>query len=443
MNLTVFDPDNKKIALWELIVLISSVYFALVIPFNLVFDLPDTPPLIALNILVTVIFGLDILYNFNLAFSRYGKLVTDRKEISKRYLGRWFWIDLLAFIPFGLIFAPLNLLNLHRLVKLLRITRLLKLVRVINTIQKEASSRMNPAILRLGVLLFWIVMVAHFITCGWLSIYPRAAGQGIGGQYLRAFYWTITTITTIGYGDITPNTNNEIVYVIIIELIGAAMYGLIIGNIANLIVNIDVAKNQFKEKVEKINTFLKYRNIPHSVQKKINDYYQYLWETRRGYEETSVLQDLPEPLKVTVSLYLNKEIIEKVPIFEGASDEFIRDIILNLQPVVYSPNDYIVRAGEMGSDMYFISKGAVEVLSPDETITYATLTAGQFFGEMALLLSIPRTATIKALDYCDLYRLHKDTFDMVLGRFPDFEEQIRRLSEKRKAENEQLKKKKK
>jgi voltage-gated potassium channel len=253
-------------------------------------------------------------------------------------------------------------------------------------------------------------------------------------RFIEAFYWTITTLTTIGYGDIIPAGSLQRVFVIMIEILGAGMYGLVIGNIANLIANIDVAKTQYKEKLDKINTFLKYRNIPYNLQRKINDYYNYLWESRRGYDESSVLADLPGPLKESVSLYLNKDIIEKVPIFEAASEDLIKEVIMNMEPVVFTPGDYIVRAGEVGFDMYFISRGRVDVVSADEKTQYAILTAGQFFGEIALLLSMPRTATIKAQEYCDLYRLDKDTFDRILTRYPDFTKNIQELVEERRAE---------
>ena len=179
------------------------------------------------------------------------------------------------------------------------------------------------------------------------------------------------------------------------------------------------------------------------MQKKINNYYSYLWESRRGYDESSVLQDLPDHLKVSVSLFLNKEIIDKVPIFEGANEDFIKEIILHLTPVVFTPGDFIVKAGEVGFDMYFISKGSVDVMSADERIDYATLASGNFFGEIALLLSMPRTATIKAREYCDLYRLDKDTFDRVLSRYPEFAETIMAMAKKRSKEIQAAEKRKK
>ena len=257
---------------------------------------------------------------------------------------------------------------------------------------------------------------------------------GPGSRYLVSFYWTITTLTTIGYGDITPDGSIQLVYVIIIELLGAGMYGLIIGNIANIVANIDIAKSQYREKLEKINTFLRYKGIPQQLQRKINDYYNYLWETRKGYNETSVLEDLPDPLKLSVSLFLNKEIIEKVPIFKGASDDLVTEIIINMKPVVYTPGDIIVTAGEVGYDMFFINRGSVDVLSADCRTVYVTFGSGQFFGEIALLLSTPRTATIRAREYCDLYRLEKETFDRIIAGHPEFAKTINDLVKKRKAE---------
>ena len=107
---------------------------------------------------------------------------------------------------------------------------------------------------------------------------------------------------------------------------------------------------------------------------------------------------------------------------------------MNLVPVVYTPGDYIVTAGEVGYDMFFISKGSVDVVSADGTTVYATLSDGHFFGEIALLLSMPRTASIVAKGYCDLYSLDKDTFDRILARYPLFAENIKTLAEKRRDE---------
>ncbi len=431
-------PEDRFKTIWDSFVLLVSVFSALLFPLLMVFEMKSFFLSRIAPFFVSLVFIADIIISFKTGYIYRGVLIKDDRSVSRRYLRGWFSLDLIAALPLGVsaVYIPgsavLRILQLNVVVKLLKSNK---------TIRRLAGSNVNPAILRLLLLVLYILLAAHIISCGWILIGGVSSELDQVSSYIRAFYWTITTVTTIGYGDITPVGNNQTLFVVFIELLGAAMYGLVIGNIANLLANIDVSKTQYKEKMDKINAFMKYQNIPHDLQKKINDYYDYLWESRRGYDESSVLADLPDPLKVSVSLHINKEIIEKVPIFQHAGEDLIKEIIMNLEPVVFTPGDYVVVAGEVGFDMFFISKGSVDVLSADEKVKYTTLTSGAFFGEIALLLSTPRTATIKAVEYCDFYRLHKDTFDKIISRYPDFEASIKELAEKRKAETESSKKK--
>lgn len=435
-DIPIIHPDSKVRYYWDFIILIATLYLAIEIPLSLVFVLPGSPALSIINTLVGIIYVADIGMRFNIGIDEQGRIITDRRKIASRYLHGWFPVDLLAAMPLGVFLSGTKLSSLSKLAKMLRFNRLLKLVRADTTIRNVAGRHANPAIVRLGLLVFWVLMAAHIISCGWIAIEGNPLDLSQRDQYIRAFYWTVTTLTTIGYGDITPQTNSQIVFVVMIEILGAGMYGLIIGNIANLISNIDITKAQYREKVERVNTFLKYRNIPLDVQKKINNYYSYLWESMRGYDESAVISDLPAPLRTQVALCLNQDIIEKVPIFEGAGQELLKDIVVNLKPVVFTPGDYIVTAGEVGDEMYFISKGSVDVVSEDGRTVYAMLTDGQFFGEMALVLSTPRTASIIARDYCDLYSLNKETFDRILEKYPEFGKTIKELAEGRRAEQE-------
>ena len=436
-----FHPENKLRTAWDFFVLAVTVLGAIVIPLSVIFDFSSSAAAAALLWVIPTVFIADILVQFNTGFYRMGKTVTRRSSIAVRYLKGWFALDLLAALPLGLIIGAL-VPGPGTVLLLISLNPLLKLIHSGTTLYRIGGTRINPAILRLVLLVFWILLVAHMVSCGWILISGNPQNLDSAPLYIRAFYWTITTLTTIGYGDIVPTEPAQTVFVIFIELLGAAMYGMIIGNIANLIANIDVAKSQYREKLDKINAFLNYRNIPHDLQRKINNYYSYLWESRRGYDESAVIEDLPVALKTTVSLRINREIIEKVPLFQTAGEDLIREIVLNLTPVVFTPGDTIVTAGEVGFQMYFISQGSVDVLSADEQTVYATLTAGQFFGEIALLLSMPRTATIRAREYCDLYRLDKENFDRVIQRYPDFAERINELAEKRQAENEAIQKSK-
>ena len=91
----------------------------------------------------------------------------------------------------------------------------------------------------------------------------------------------------------------------------------------------------------------------------------------------------------------------------------------------------IFQAGEMGRHLYFISQGKVEVIAPDGKTIYTTLEAGDFFGEIALISNQPRTASVRTIDYCDLYTIDRDTFQRILTHYPDFERHIQEVAQMR------------
>jgi len=313
---------------------------------------------------------------------------------------------------------------------------LLKLGRVGQQIHRWHRGELeNPNLVRLFLFLFWMALSLHWIACGWLALRGINYGYDKVTNYIRALYWCVQTLATLGYGDITPVTEPELIYTIFITLMGVGVFGYVIGSMASLLANIDPARVRHQEAVEKVKAFMKYRQIPFGLQARVLDYYEYLWEKRLGYDESLAISALPPSLKTEVSLFLNREIIQKVPLFRTASEEFIRAIALEMQPVIFLPGDYIVRAGDLGEEMYFISQGAVEIVSADEKVVYATLQPGQFFGEMALILDQPRTASARAVDYCDLYLLRKASLERILLRHPAIAATITDIAKQRQEEN--------
>lgn len=435
----IISPDSKIKKMWDLFVFTVTIYTALYIPISIVFKITPRGIFLFIEIMLSIIYIADVIINLRTAYMERMKLISDFKSIAKRYLKKWFWFDIIACIPVGLIFSYDDTLMVFPVIVVLRLLRVVKLLH--SSVRIKNDTEINPSIVRMFFLIIFVVIFAHFVACIWIvigNLEPAGAtlAQVSINHYVQSYYWTITTLTTIGFGDLSPDKTQtmQLIFVVIIELIGAAIYGFIIGNIANLIANIDVAKSQHKEKVDKMNAFLKYHTVPENLSMKVNDYYSYLWESRRGYEEKHVINDLPHSLKSAVSIQINKEMIEKVPIFKGASNSMLEEIILNLEPAIYTPQDFIVKAGDIGYDMFFIKKGSVDVTSTDGSIKYATLLEGQFFGEIALLLRLPRTANIIANEYCDLYKLNKEIFDSILNRYPKFKGLIAAMAEKRRQE---------
>jgi CRP-like cAMP-binding protein len=150
----------------------------------------------------------------------------------------------------------------------------------------------------------------------------------------------------------------------------------------------------------------------------------------------SYLQHLKEQVYLyddPIKLFLEEQ-IKRIPYFHKIGVDTFHDVLFNFNQETCDKGTYIFREGEIGDSMYFISRGRVEVVSKDGNNIYATLSDGNFFGEIALLLQQPRNASIRAVDYVDLYTLDHANLEEVLQKFPEFMEHIHDLAKKRHAE---------
>lgn len=85
------------------------------------------------------------------------------------------------------------------------------------------------------------------------------------------------------------------------------------------------------------------------------------------------------------------------------------------------PGDWVCRVGEVGKELYYCSKGTVEVITRDDDPSPPKMTVGAFFGEVALLTNSRRTASIRAYTCCELQVLTKEDLLMVFRDYPEYE----------------------
>ncbi|MGA2613182.1 MAG: cyclic nucleotide-binding domain-containing protein [Spirochaetia bacterium] len=392
--------------------------------------------------LITVIYLLDIPYTFNQSVKKGLVVYADRRSIARMYLRGWFAVDVVSGLPLSWIFSLIPgsfateaethigvVLGIIVFTKILKMAKISKVSAIFRDIRESLS--VNPSLMRLVTFAFWFVTVVHLMACGWVLIGASEPERPDFDQYLRGVYWCVTTIATIGYGDYTPNHNSnlQIIYTIGVMVFGVGMYGYIIGNVASLIANLDTARAAYQEKMEEINDFFRTKRVPAGLQSRVRDYYSYLWETQKSVSSVSITEELPHTLSMEILLFLNRTILEKVSLFRNANEIFIREIVQLLRPIVFLPGDYIIRQGEYGDCMYFLSSGDVEVLVGDRNV--AQLGAGSPFGETALIQGEKRTASVRAISYCDVYKLSKADFDALRGRYPEFDAQVKKVVEDR------------
>lgn len=339
------------------------------------------------------------------------------------------WSDILIGLPLVTILDPL----IGPLAKYFFLPKLLILKRLADTRSLlENQDAVHPVIARLMPLFFIMPTVVHLLACGWVFL-----GSGTAGpiddkvlEYAKAVYWAFTTLSTVGYGDISAKTVPQMAFASMTMVIGVAFFGYVLSNVASILARMDAAREAHLSAVDRVESFMRYNNLPSQLRLKVRAYYRYLWDSHRGYNDASILSDLPQKLRSEVSLNLNAEMIEKVPLLSGAAPETLQDIVLQLLVMIAVPGEKIFHIGEPGDAMYFIHRGTVEILTRDGAVV-ATLHPGSFFGEMALLTSNPRMASARAISYCDLFVLKREAFEKVLARYPQFDQQVREIAQKR------------
>lgn len=298
----------------------------------------------------------------------------------------------------------------------------------------DEFDNLKPIVYRLVPLAMMMPLMVHLIACGWIALGSGTAGPDADRylDYVKAVYWAMTTLTTVGYGDIAAKTPAQMLYAALTQLTGVGIFGFILSNVASLLSRLDAAREHHMDNLDQIETFMDSYNIPIHVKSKVRGYYHYIWKEHRGRLDKSVLNHLPNKLQSELNFSINKTVIERVPFLKSATSELLEDVMLALDHRVYVPGERIFRAGEPGECLYMVHAGEVEILDPNGNYL-ATLGPGAVFGEIALISDSPRTATARSKSYCDLYALPKTDFLKIVESYPAFKHHLEEIMAERKS----------
>ena len=127
---------------------------------------------------------------------------------------------------------------------------------------------------------------------------------------------------------------------------------------------------------------------------------------------------------------LSDDVLKRVEIFKNGDPLFLSQVVLALRPEVAGAGETIIRKNDMGREMYILVRGEADVLD-DAGRVLKTFRDGDFFGEIALLIHTPRTATVRAKTACDLMVLDQPSLSRILHDYPQFAESVLQIARER------------
>ena len=335
-------PRNQCLVAWDLYVTLLLILVCVITPLNLAFD-GNAEPTVERTVFETwidVSFMVDIVIVFNTAYydDAY-KFICDKKVIARGYLTSWFAIDLISCIPlqlltftsFNNLFKFARLSKLYRMVKIARLARVLKVLKTGSRIARyiQILSRADFGWDRLLFAIFMFVLLCHIASCSWIMVALYEESQyndcwlSQGGYsalegfdlYVAAFYFTITTITTVGYGDIHAYSTIECVVSIIFKITGVLGFSYVTGVISSIIENVDSAEARVEEKMQTLSKIQREHRIPHHLFREIKSAIQFS-TIRNDIVTQAFASELPPKLQSLVQLQIHRDVFSTVTFFK-------------------------------------------------------------------------------------------------------------------------------
>ncbi|XP_018086144.1 potassium voltage-gated channel subfamily H member 5 isoform X3 [Xenopus laevis] len=453
---------------WDWVILILTFYTAIMVPYNVSFKTKQNNiAWLVLDSVVDVIFLVDIVLNFHTTFvGPGGEVISDPKLIRMNYLKTWFVIDLLSCLPYDIINAFENvdeetptqhihaaLEGMSSLFSSLKVVRLLRLGRVARKLDHYLEY--GAAVLVLLVCVFGLV--AHWLACIWYSIgdyevidevtntikkdswlyqlglsigtpyryNASGSGQWEGGPskdslYVSSLYFTMTSLTTIGFGNIAPTTDGEKIFSVAMMMVGSLLYATIFGNVTTIFQQMYANTNRYHEVLNNVRDFLKLYQVPKGLSERVMDYIVSTWSMSKGIDTEKVLAICPKDMRADICVHLNRKVFNEHPAFRLASDGCLRSLAVEFQTIHCAPGDLIYHAGESVDALCFVVSGSLEVIQDDEVV--AILGKGDVFGDVFWKETTlaHACANVRALTYCDLHIIKREALLKVLEFYTAF-----------------------
>ncbi|KAF8042779.1 hypothetical protein BT93_A1185 [Corymbia citriodora subsp. variegata] len=389
----IVSPLDPRYRIWENFLVLLVVYNAWASPFEFGFLEKPKALLSITDNVINGFFAIDIVLTFFVAYLDKASylLVDDRKKIAWRYTTSWFALDVISTIPSELAqkISPPHLRS-YGLFNMLRLWRLRRVSALFSRLEKDRSY--NYFWVRCAKLICVTVFAVHLAACFYYLIAARnhdpadtwigesILQQGLWIRYVTSLYWSITTLTTVGYGDLHPVNVKEMLFDIFYMLFNLSLIAYLIGNMTNLVVHATRRTRKFRDTIHAASSFAQRNQLPPQLEDQMLAHLCLKFRTdSEGLQQQETLDSLPKAIRSSILHYLFYSVVDKVYLFRGISN----DLLFQL-------------------DVLALKNGNEQAVGVAKS--------GDLCGEIGVLCYRPQLFTVRTNRLSQLLRLNRTTF---------------------------------
>lgn len=422
----IISPHDPRYRCWETFLIVLVGYSAWVCPFELGFSDAPKGGLLIVDTIVDAFFAIDVILTFFVAYcdDKTQILIDKPRKIALRYISRGFVLDVTSTIPFETLIylirgkhAGFNIY--YSLLNVLHLWRLRRVKTLFTRLEKDI--RFSYFWIRCARLICVTLFAVHCAGCLYYLLaiwYPNQNNTWIGSRvpefqqksfwirYISCIYWSITTLSTVGYGDIHAVNTREMIFIIFYVFFNLGLTAYLIGNMTNLVVQGTSRTMQFRNKIRAASNFGNRNDLPPKLKEQILSYMCLKFRAEE-LQQQKVMEELPKSIRTSISRCLFIETVETVYLFQGVSTEFILDLVTEMHAEYFPPKEDILLQNETPSDIYLLVSGEVEMLTCENgnEQVVESLRAGDLFGEIGVLYDKPQHLTVRTKKLSQLLRL--------------------------------------